>query len=160
MKTKQIIAATVFGTTAMSVFSYVVSALKDKDFKEPELLAEFIKVIVPSADEETAEKVGWQAHYGIGLTFAAAMAEIWEHTPVKPSIASGALLGAAGGVAGILGWTQIFKLEDEPPVENKLDYYGHLMLAHIIFGIGAAAGYKLFSDHNIPATVEREYIDA
>ena len=160
MKTKQIIAATVFGTTAMSVFSYVVSALKDKNFKEPELLGEFAKAVIPGIDQETAEKAGWQSHYGIGLVFAGIMAEVWENTPVKPSIASGALLGAASGVAGILGWTQIFELEDEPKVEHKLDYYGHLILAHAVFGIGAAAGYKLFSDHNIPSTAERVYIDA
>ena len=160
MKTKQIIAATVFGTTAMSAFSYIVSTLKGKNFKEPELLGEFIKVIAPTADQETAEKAGWESHYAIGLAFAGVMAEIWEHTPIKPSIASGALLGAASGVAGVMGWTQIFKLENEPAAEDKVNYYGHLILAHAIFGIGAAAGYKLFSDTIEPVTIEHEYIDA
>lgn len=148
MNTKQIFGATILGTSAMTAFSYLVSAYKNKNFKEPELLGEVYQDLTQQ-NKEVSQLAGWGTHLGVGMTFTGMFAEIWEQTPLKPSIASGALLGAAAGVAGILGWMQLFQLEGESPTENKSEYYAQLMIAHIIFGMGAAAGYKLLDDKEL-----------
>lgn len=145
METKKILSATIVGTTAMTLFSYIVSLKTKKNYTEPELLHEIAQENLPKVDDAIVKPVSWTAHYGVGLAFAGAYSQVWENTPIKPSVTSGAVLGALSGVAGILGWSQAFKIDSHHSEEFRQKYYTQLMAAHIVFGIGAALGYKMLS---------------
>ena len=125
----------------MTLFSYVMSRNQKRNFTEPNVLSEIIAENNSSLSKEEAKPIGWGTHYGIGLAFTGVYSQVWEHTPIKPSLASGAALGALSGLVGILGWTQMFHLHHP----TSATYYAQLMAAHIVFGMGAAAGYKMLS---------------
>lgn len=145
METKKIIAATFVGTSVMTLFSYLMSKNQKKNFTEPDVLGEILAENNSSLSKEESKPIGWGAHYAVGLGFTGVYSQIWEHTPIKPSLASGAAFGAVSGLIGIMGWTQMFHLHHPTSSAYRQQYYAQLMAAHIIFGIGAAAGYKMMS---------------
>jgi len=134
--------AGVGGTGIMSAFSYLISDSKNKNFKEPEILAELITRIIPDVNKKQATIAGWGLHLGTGMLFTAIYNQIWQKTTIKPSVKSGAILGAVSGVVGIAVWRATIALHPKPPIKDYKSYYKHLLLAHIIFGIGAAESYK------------------
>jgi hypothetical protein len=136
MKTLSTISAAVVGTTAMTLFSFLFSKKKNYSDQTSEV------------KKEKSRLGGWQAHYVAGMLYASAYDKVWENTLLKPSILSGALLGAASGMVGVAGWSQMLNISDPIPAGNEKKYYRHLVAAHIVFGIGAAIGYKLFDGHN------------
>jgi len=156
METKKIIAAAIAGTSAMTLFSYLISADKKKNLKEPEHIKEVIEDVKPSIDNEKSALAAWGTHYGVGLAFSSIFSQIWEKTPVKPGLLSGAFLGALSGIAGIMSWSEAFKLDPDTNAKNFKEYYAHLMASHIIFGIGAAAGYKLMEKEKISDKIRRQ----
>lgn len=79
-----------------------------KNFTEPDVLSEIVAENNSGFSKDETKAIGWVAHYSIELGFLGAYSQIWEHTPIKSSIASGAALGAVSGLIRILGWTQMF----------------------------------------------------
>lgn len=146
METKKIIVATVVGTSVMTLFSYLISRNQKKNFTEPDVLSEIVAKNNSFLSKKEARHIGWGAHYGVGLGFTSVYSQIWEHTPIKPSLTSGAMLGAVSGLIGIMGWTQMFHLHHPTSIHYRKQYYAQLMVAHIVFGMGAAAGYKIMSN--------------
>ena len=127
----------------MTLFSYLVSESKNKNFREPEVLGKLINRLPTSGSMESSQMVGWGMHYTIGILFVACYSELWERTKVKPSLPSGALLGAACGVVGVMGWKLMFEGHPNPPAKNLKPFFGHLLLAHVVFGIFSALTYKV-----------------
>ena len=84
----------------MTLFSYILSLLKVKNFKEPLLLGKLLK---RSGLEKTIAKfTGWTVHYAVGLLFAEMYALLWEKTDIPPSASTGLVLGGLSGLAAIL----------------------------------------------------------
>jgi len=131
-----------FGTSAMTVFSYIFSYLSKNDTREPELLGKMMRRFFPGMSKPTARAGGWAAHYAVGLLFAELYGQIWERTAVKATIKSGLVFGGLSGIAAILIWK--FTLEAHPlaPAVEFRNFAINLLLAHLVFGIFAAIGYK------------------
>lgn len=142
MQTGKILFAGIMGTSAMTLFSYLVSERRNKNFREPELLGQLIKRLPMKSTNQSAQIAGWGIHYAIGISFMACYSEIWERTGIKPTMASSALLGAANGVVGVTGWKLMFDAHPNPPAKDLNPFFGHLLLAHIVFGVFNAIGYK------------------
>ena len=142
MNPKGIIASGITGTSAMSAFSYAASEVDYANFREPEVLGKLLQRLVPDMNRTVANVAGWNMHYAVGFAFTTAYDQIWKKTPVRPSVASGAVLGAISGLIGIAVWKLTFNMHPNPPVKNLPKYFRHLLVAHIIFGIAAAEGYK------------------
>lgn len=143
MQTGKILIAGIAGTSAMTLFSYLVSRSKNKNFREPELLGDLINRLPISESRQPAQMAGWGLHYAIGISFVACYSELWEQTNVKPTLTSGAVLGAANGVVGATGWKLMFEAHPNPPAKNLKPFFGHLILAHVVFGVFSAITYKL-----------------
>lgn len=143
MQTGKILISAIVGTSAMTIFSYLVSESKNQSFREPEIVRQLINRLSESSSKEFSQIAGWGAHYAIGLLFVVIFNELWERTKVKPSITSGALLGAGSGLTGIMGWKMMYEAHPNPPSKNLKKYFGHLMLAHVVFGVFSALTYKL-----------------
>src|SRR5690554_4222684 len=142
MQTKKIFFAGILGTSAMTLFSYLVSKRKNKNFREPELLGQLIERLPNKPSNLSAQIAGWGIHYAIGISFMACYSEIWERTGIKPTLASGTFLGVANGVVVVTGWKLMFEAHPNPPAKELKPFFGHLLLAHIVFGVFNAIGYK------------------
>lgn len=141
MKIKKIVLAGTVGTSAMTLFSYAVSEYIDKNFKEPRVLGTLLERVLFTG-RRTTEPAGWLLHYGMGLVFTSAYDFIWRRTGIKPTIKSGLIMGGVSGLVGIGVWDLTFKTHPNPPALNLKRYYGHLILAHLIFGAFTALGYR------------------
>lgn len=146
MDAKHLAAGAVIGTACMTFFSYVVSGSKDKEFREPVILGKLAKRAVPSLNKDEALTTGWILHAGAGIFFTAFYPKVLKWMHVKQSIGSGAALGALNGLAGIAVWRTVFELHPNPPSVHRNRYYGHLLIAHIVFGAGIIAGLKLMDE--------------
>lgn len=140
---KKILFPTLLGTTAMTAFSLLVSKKKKRNFNEAKVLAEMLERLPDGPDNEEATAAGFGAHYLAGLLFVAGYVWLWEKDIVQPDTPTGAALGAASGLVGIAAWELMFTTHPDPPPKNRKRYFGHLMLAHVVFGIFSAAGYRM-----------------
>ena len=140
---KKIIYPTLLGTTAMTAFSYIISKKKHRNFLEPNVLAQLIYRLHNGGDKKESELAGLSGHYITGLLFVLIYIYLWEHANVKPTLSNGIGLGAAAGICGIAAWELMLKLHPDPPAKNKKRYFGHLFLAHLVFGVFSTIGYQL-----------------
>lgn len=139
----KILLAAVIGTSMMTLFSYYASNKWNSPFREPILLNKLIFRTSSYKSETFPVLPGWILHYTVGLAFAVIFHFIWTFTPVTPSILTGAILGLAAGFIGIFGWHLMLSLHPDPPFKNSRKFYPHLLVAHIIYGMGAVSGYEL-----------------
>lgn len=149
MQSGKILSSAIIGTSAMTLFSYLISESKNKNFSEPENLSQLIKRLPKTSySKSSADLTGWCAHYAVGILFVAFYNELWKDKKIKPSLTSGALLGAVSGLAGVAAWQSMFEIHPNPPAKNLKKYFGHLILAHVVFGVFSALTYNLSPDKN------------
>ncbi len=132
-------------TSLMTAFSYLMANLKKNQFREPELLN-----ILLSRARSTSLKIpknhptGWLIHYIIGCLFVLIFHLLWKFTEIPVSLWSGAGLGFVAGIFGISGWVVFFNTNANPPRIDFRNFYIQLLVAHVLFGITAAAVYLLW----------------
>lgn len=141
MNIANITTAALTGTSAMTLFSYLISEAKNKQFREPEILAILIQRLFPNVPKNIPVVEGWALHYAVGALFCAGYDRVWNQR--KPSFLSGLLLGAACGLLGIGVWKGTLKLHPHPPSIDFSKYAPHLLIAHLIFGVFSALGYRI-----------------
>lgn len=144
----RIILPALSGTSAMTLFSYLVSDYKNRNFREPDVLAQLVKRLRINISGNNAQVSGWVMHYAIGVLFIVFYNELWKNKIIKPSLASGSILGTASGLVGVVAWKGMFELHPNPQRKNLKRFFGHLMLAHVVFGVFCALTYKLTADKN------------
>lgn len=138
----KILLGAIIGTSLMTIFSYIVAEVSEKEFKEPVLLNHLITQSSKLGIAANSMKfLGWILHYGMGLCFLVIYYLLWKYTFLEPTFLYGAMLGFISGLVGITIWKWIFSTHSNPPQINMKEYLLHLLIAHIVFGIGAVAGY-------------------
>lgn len=157
MKTGKILISAIVATSAMTLFSYAVSNSKKKNFREPQLLGQLVERLPNKFLKQSSQITGWGLHYAIGLLFVAIYDKLWKQENLKPSLTSGALLGTASGLIGVIGWKGMFKAHPNPPAKNLKPYFGHLMFAHVVFGVFGVLSYKLKSAKKYSINSEQEF---
>ena len=140
----QILITTIAATSAMTLFSYVVSASARELYKEPVLLTYILSSIKMEVSPLTKTVLAWLLHYVIGLFFVLIYHYLWVYNIVELSWPAAFVLGALSGIVGILGWIIMFKIVPQKPNIDFRGYYVQLFFAHIIFGIVAFFVYQLF----------------
>ena len=143
MKLKELLIPSLLGTSAMTLCSFLISEIQEENFLEPANLTRLLKRPPLNYDNEKALAAGWAAHYAAGVIFVLCYLLLWKKYNIKANISSGIALGAAAGLCGIAAWNLTLKMHPDPPQINKQKYFGHLFLAHIVFGIFATSGYRL-----------------
>jgi hypothetical protein len=139
----QLIIVSIAATSAMTLFSYAASASFRELYKEPVLLTFMLTRLNIELPDKTKATLAWLLHYFIGFLFVVGYHILWAKDILPVSFLSAFLLGFVSGVIGILGWMIMFKMSHhQPPIDFK-GYYFQLLLAHIIFGLVAAAVYSL-----------------
>ncbi|MDP1813656.1 MAG: hypothetical protein Q8K92_04345 [Leadbetterella sp.] len=123
MQTGKTLISAIAGTSAMTLFSYLTSESKNKNFREPEVLGQLINRLPQSVSKEKSQIAGWGAHYATGLAFELVLNEIWKRKLVKPTVTSGALLGATSGLVGVMVWKGTFEAHPNPPAKNLKPFF-------------------------------------
>ncbi|PXY46670.1 hypothetical protein [Flavobacterium hydrophilum] len=139
----QILLATIAATSAMTLFSYAISASFRELYKEPVLLTFLLTQLKIDVSIKTKATLAWVLHYFIGFIFVLIYHFLWANNILKLSILNAILLGSISGIIGITGWMIMFKLADYKPNIDFKGYYIQLFFAHIIFGLVAALFYYL-----------------
>lgn len=133
MKTGNVLLAALVGTTSMTLFSYLVSRKKNRDFKEPKLLGKMVYRAIPEIKKPQAKVVGWCLHCGTGLFFTIMYKVLLDHTKLKSNLPEAVLLGVANGILAVGIWGTVFILHPDPPEIDFKKFFGHLVLAHVFF---------------------------
>ncbi|MFL5762363.1 MAG: hypothetical protein ACJ77K_00390 [Bacteroidia bacterium] len=130
-RNRDFILAGVAGTTAMSVYSYALSLIRKKDFREPELLAKLFRI---------SKAQSWLIHYGVGIFFSGIYTVIWRKEGVSP-LRSSILFGLVTGLIAVGGWKATFRLHPGRAF-NTGEFYLQLVLAHFVFCMMTAVVYE------------------
>ncbi|MEP6750693.1 MAG: hypothetical protein ABJB86_23350 [Bacteroidota bacterium] len=139
-----VICSALCGTTLMTVYSYIISRLQNKNFKEPKLLGKMSENLLPWLDRRTSRITGWYMHYLVGLLFAETYAPFWPATGKKGAyIKTGLILGGISGISAILLWKFSLNAHPFPPAVDFIPFAGQLLIAHLFFGFFAAVGYMV-----------------
>lgn len=136
----------VVATSIMTAFSYILSNIRNKQFREPELL----NIVLSSSDLFNLElskksSVGWILHYLIGLILVLIFEILLKFELIPISITSGAIFGFVAGIMGVFGWKLFFYLSEKPSeITWNIEYYLQLIVAHILFGISTSVVYLVW----------------
>lgn len=139
-----ILLSALIGTTLMTLFSYSFSYIFNKQFKEPLLLNKLLNRSAWFREDSINRTAGWILHYAVGIGFVMIYYLLWNFAGVSPTLFNGSLLGFISGVFGVGVWWIIFNTHHHTPAIDKSGFFLHLIIAHIIFGIGATASYLFF----------------
>ena len=139
----RIILATLLGTTLMTIFSYLISNLFNKLYKEPILLNYLLHYLGINMRDSAKRISGWVIHYIIGFVFVIGYDLLWQYK-IQFSWLSGIIFGMISGIIGIISWMLMFKVPDDKPKIDYKGYYIQLFFAHIIFAIGVVIIYKIY----------------
>ena len=130
----------------MTLFSYIVGRLRNKEFTEPVHLNDLLRRInLQTSSDKYHHPAGWIIHYAVGLVFVIGYHLLWSHHVLAITLRNGSILGAICGLIGIAGWHITLSIHPDPPPIHLKEYYLQLFFAHVIFGLTATSAY-LFGD--------------
>jgi hypothetical protein len=132
-------------TTAMTIFSALVSFFAKKEYREPRLLTEVWNHLPTGKGGGQSIIFGWIAHYIIGLAFAIALYFIWDSAIFDANVVSAVLLGIVAGIIGAIGWKVLLNLSSLKNKEYDVWYYIQLVCAHVVFSGAALLMYNQFA---------------
>lgn len=145
MKILHVISGTITGTSMMTVFSYWMSNLRKKQFREPELLNELlVRARLMKFVSSRNHPAGWIIHYGVGLVFVGIYHTVASFTDIELTFGYLVTAGALSGLLGIAAWHATFRIHPNPPVVDLKEFYIQLEAAHIIFGAAVYGGLFIF----------------
>ncbi|MEO8471203.1 MAG: hypothetical protein ABI477_03385 [Chryseolinea sp.] len=136
--------AKVTATVMMTIFSYTMSRIRGKDFKEPEIINHLLRPIkFLKIENDKIFLGGWALHFFTGVIFVTAYHFIWANNYYGSTFLSACELGGATGIIWLIVWTLIFKFHRDPPKVKLKQFYVQIFFSHIVFAIGAWLGYHL-----------------
>lgn len=145
MEIFKILVAGIVATSLMSGFSYGVSILLSSQFREPQLLNILInRSRIFKTEISRTSKIGWGIHYLIGWVFILIYDVIWRNTQFEPTLTPGIIFGFMTGIVGVVGWRVLLALHKDPPPIKWMEYYLQIIVAHVIFWMGAVWVYQMW----------------
>lgn len=129
------------GTTFMTLFSYLFSAITRDNTREPELLGKMVHRLQPKLGRRQSQATGWVIHYAVGVLFVEIYAQFWDRS-VDANKKSGLVFGGLSGIAAILIWKFTLTIHPFRPAVNFKTFAINLFLAHLIFGLSSVIGYR------------------
>ena len=141
-----ILLASLVATTVMTIFSHVVSIIRNREFNEAQLLNKFIDKTkcLPEVNNENAVW-GWIIHYIIGIIVAIWIYCVFLLFAWPVTIWIGGILGFIAGVVGAVGWLGLFTFHANAPETDVKEFIIQLLMAHCIFGATIALVLGIFS---------------
>lgn len=129
----KILLPAIAGTSLMTLFSHIIADVENKNFSEPELLAQIHQKILPQLTKELALPAGWITHYSIGVIFSALYYIILKNPNLKSAIKNSFLLGSLSGLVAIAAWKILLKALPKRSDRFYNRFYAQLFAAHLVF---------------------------
>ena len=138
MELLQVIIAGVSGTVLMTVFSYFLSRIRTRQFKEPKLLNMILRRSTHEHMNPSNNSIlGWVVHFSIGIILMTLFYLFHLIFSFKISLISILLFGLFTGGMAILSWHLMFYISPRPPDVDLNEFYIQLFIAHLVFATGA-----------------------
>jgi hypothetical protein len=137
---RKIIMTSLVATGGMTLFSYLLSKIFDKQFLEPALLNQL--VFYRRKEQKKHHATGYLIHYGVGFFFTVIYRWLWKKNPSLQRDSASLTLGFINGLIGIAGWRYTFLLHPAPPRVDKKNYFLQLLAAHVVFGFLNGLSYR------------------
>ncbi|MFD1605386.1 hypothetical protein ACFSJW_02205 [Flavobacterium artemisiae] len=137
----RLLITTIISTSAMTLFSYLISENFKKLYKEPVLLKLILDRCNITVSEFLQSIYAWVIHYIIGFIFVFGYYLLWDNKIVPLTILSGLYMGAVCGIIGIISWIIMFRFSGFYKKASDKGYYLQLFFAHVIFGLTAFLVY-------------------
>ncbi len=136
--------ASTVATTAMTVFSYGMSGLCRRNFREPRLLAAVSRERWPQANRRAHRATGWLTHYVVGVIWALLYAVCSKRLSTS---ARTTVLGASSGMVAAGAWK--LTLNKHPQTARRVvpAFFAQLIPAHLVFNMVLAACEKRSERH-------------
>lgn len=128
------------GTTAMTLFSYLLSVTKKEKFLEPLILNQLI--YSDKKSNNSHHVMGYIIHYLVGQLFSFFYFFGFKKSKGEHFYLKALLAGIINGMIGVLGWHVTLISHKNPPKIKLKSYFFQLIIAHGIFGIFNALIYK------------------
>ncbi len=125
----------------MTLYSYLISWIRNKNFKEPVLLDKMAGRLLPVLNTKN-RLAGWAIHFAVGLLFAETFAQFWKPGQNFANVKRGLVVGGLSGIAAILLWKFTLEAHPLPPAVDFVRFAGQLFIAHVVFGLFGALGYN------------------
>jgi hypothetical protein len=130
------------GTLFMTFFSYLLSNVSGRNFREPQLLNRLLSGSeIISLNVKKTSSIGWFLHYCAGWFLATVYYSIVRFTEIPHGWISGIIFGFCAGIFAIGIWKLMFTLNANSPDIDQPRFFIHLLIAHIIFSIGMVMVY-------------------
>ncbi|SDS23291.1 hypothetical protein [Gramella sp. MAR_2010_147] len=138
MELFKVVIAGLLGTIFMTSFSYIVSIITSRQFKEPRLL----NMILRRSNHEHMNPsnnsiIGWVLHFSIGIILMTLFNLFRLFFSFNISLISLITYGIISGILAILSWHLMFYISSRPPDIALKGFYIQLFFAHILFAFGA-----------------------
>ncbi len=137
-----VLTTALIATSAMTIFSYIVSGSFNKLYKEPVLLQYVFCRLGLTPRKSVITAIAWLVHYAVGWLFVAGFAWSMRILSFAANWKSGLVFGTVIGLIGIAGWAVMFRL-GRPAETDKSGYYAQLFIAHHIFACATIWMFKL-----------------
>ena len=125
----------------MSIFTYSLSALLSRQFRQPVLLEKFLNIENIHLSHIVKRILTWVAHISMGVILGIIYFYVTREKYIYTWKAA-LLFGLLGAAFGMFVWALLLK---HYRYEFKIDYSGfmiHLFFAHIIFAFATIASLK------------------
>lgn len=138
MELLRVIIAGISGTILMTAFSYIIARVKSQQFKEPKLLNMILRRSTYDKMNPTNNSViGWVLHFSIGVILMTLFYVLHLTFSFKISFISIIIYGIFAGILSILSWHLMFLISPNSPDISLKEFYIQLLIAHILFALGA-----------------------
>lgn len=127
-----LIASSVAATTAMTAFSYALSALVKRNYREPDHLAAVLSEKSGSDNRRTA---AWVLHYLVGTLWALARDMVSKAPGRNNKRTDPAPFGTGCGIAAAVVWKLVLLACPRAEKRVKPFFYVQLVAAHAVFGV-------------------------
>ncbi|HKJ49651.1 MAG TPA: hypothetical protein VJ973_11205 [Christiangramia sp.] len=138
MELLKVIIAAILGTVLMTTFSYVISRIKSQQFKEPKLLNMILRRSTYEMNPSNNSILGWVVHFSIGVILMTLFYIFHLTFSFSISLVSILIYGISAGILSIISWHLMFMLRLNTPDIALKEYYIQLLIAHVLFALGAA----------------------
>ena len=143
MQVGRILIPALVGTSAMTLFSYLISNTNNKNFREPEILGQLIVRLPKNVSIDYAQIAGWFMHYAIGTIFMVFYYVMWKHKIIKPTLTGGYKRTCWYHCLEGYVWSAYQSVS-----KQSKSLFWSSILALVVFGIFCAITYKLNADKN------------
>ena len=106
----QILIVSIAATSAMTLFSYAISARYRENYKEPVPLSNLLVQVKFDLSVISKKIIGWLLHFGIGFFFVLVYHLLWLYDIIDLSAINAFLLGIVSGIIGVLSWAVMLKI--------------------------------------------------